>query len=198
LFTENAKLYKERRGKGFYTGINESARIDLYTTIFLTVEWDILGVPAERNVKFYTCCDEPYLDITFNITMRRNNTITSPVFSYSDHVSSFYQMQEIRTYISPSLHTLPTILTSFLASPLLCVVGRGLLFCQIGSWICSQERQRSVNRGYFSVPVLCPDTEAEFFDVIGTQVLRVFLLSIHKSLKDFTLFALYGSNVIFL
>lgn len=24
-----------------------------------------------RNEKFYTCCDEPYLDITFNITMRR-------------------------------------------------------------------------------------------------------------------------------
>ena len=22
-------------------------------------------------MKFYTCCDEPYLDITFNITMRR-------------------------------------------------------------------------------------------------------------------------------
>ena len=28
-------------------------------------------MPALRNVKFYTCCDEPYLDITFNITMRR-------------------------------------------------------------------------------------------------------------------------------
>ena len=28
-------------------------------------------VPAIRNVKYYTCCDEPYLDITFNITMRR-------------------------------------------------------------------------------------------------------------------------------
>ena len=27
--------------------------------------------PLQRNVKFYTCCDEPYLDITFNITMRR-------------------------------------------------------------------------------------------------------------------------------
>nr|CAD7446122.1 unnamed protein product [Timema bartmani] len=25
----------------------------------------------EKNEKFYTCCDEPYLDITFNITMRR-------------------------------------------------------------------------------------------------------------------------------
>lgn len=24
-----------------------------------------------RNERFYTCCDEPYLDITFNITMRR-------------------------------------------------------------------------------------------------------------------------------
>ena len=37
----------------------------------MSVEWDILEVPAKRNVKFYTCCDEPYLDITFNITMRR-------------------------------------------------------------------------------------------------------------------------------
>jgi hypothetical protein len=53
----------------------------IFTPLFFTVEWDILGVPAERNVKFYTCCDEPYLDITFNITMRRNNTINSPVFS---------------------------------------------------------------------------------------------------------------------
>jgi hypothetical protein len=30
---------------------------------------DYLAV--RRNEKFYTCCDEPYLDITFNITMRR-------------------------------------------------------------------------------------------------------------------------------
>jgi len=38
---------------------------------YMSVEWDILAVPARRNVKLYTCCDEPYLDITFNITMRR-------------------------------------------------------------------------------------------------------------------------------
>ena len=37
----------------------------------MSVEWDILEVPAIRNVKWYTCCDEPYLDITFNVTMRR-------------------------------------------------------------------------------------------------------------------------------
>ncbi|CAG0913787.1 unnamed protein product [Notodromas monacha] len=44
--------------------------IDL-SEFYMSVEWDILEVPAERNEKFYTCCDEPYLDITFNITMRR-------------------------------------------------------------------------------------------------------------------------------
>ncbi|XP_018327681.1 acetylcholine receptor subunit alpha-like [Agrilus planipennis] len=44
--------------------------IDL-SEFYTSVEWDILEVPAIRNEKFYTCCDEPYLDITFNITMRR-------------------------------------------------------------------------------------------------------------------------------
>lgn len=36
-----------------------------------SVEWDILGVPAERHKKYYPCCDEPYPDIFFNITLRR-------------------------------------------------------------------------------------------------------------------------------
>ena len=31
----------------------------------------VLNYFTFRNVKFYPCCDEPYLDITFNITMRR-------------------------------------------------------------------------------------------------------------------------------
>ncbi|XP_076687089.1 nicotinic acetylcholine receptor alpha3 subunit isoform X2 [Andrena cerasifolii] len=44
--------------------------VDL-SEFYTSVEWDILEVPAVRNEKFYTCCDEPYLDITFNITMRR-------------------------------------------------------------------------------------------------------------------------------
>ncbi|KAF4532451.1 hypothetical protein B566_EDAN003026 [Ephemera danica] len=44
--------------------------VDL-SEFYKSVEWDILEVPAVRNEKFYTCCDEPYLDITFNITMRR-------------------------------------------------------------------------------------------------------------------------------
>ncbi|XP_044584231.1 acetylcholine receptor subunit alpha-like isoform X1 [Cotesia glomerata] len=44
--------------------------VDL-SEFYMSVEWDILEVPAVRNEKFYTCCDEPYLDITFNITLRR-------------------------------------------------------------------------------------------------------------------------------
>ncbi|GAB6031877.1 hypothetical protein CHUAL_010273 [Chamberlinius hualienensis] len=37
----------------------------------MSVEWDILEVPAIRHTKFYTCCLEPYVDITFRISMRR-------------------------------------------------------------------------------------------------------------------------------
>nr|CAD7408956.1 unnamed protein product [Timema cristinae] len=52
---------------------------------YLSVEWDILEVPATRNEEYYPCCTEPYSgntsnrfsplryvpDITFNMTMRR-------------------------------------------------------------------------------------------------------------------------------
>ncbi|XP_074113429.1 nicotinic acetylcholine receptor beta2 isoform X1 [Cotesia typhae] len=44
--------------------------IDL-NEFYLSVEWDILEVPASRNEEYYPCCIEPYSDITFNITMRR-------------------------------------------------------------------------------------------------------------------------------
>ena len=38
---------------------------------YLSVEWDIMAVPAHRRVRHYSCCVEPYPDITFNITLRR-------------------------------------------------------------------------------------------------------------------------------
>ncbi|XP_022667051.1 acetylcholine receptor subunit alpha-like 1 [Varroa destructor] len=44
--------------------------IDL-SEFYLSVEWDIMAVPARRKEKFYSCCEEPYPDITFNITIRR-------------------------------------------------------------------------------------------------------------------------------
>ncbi|XP_076234430.1 nicotinic acetylcholine receptor alpha7 subunit isoform X2 [Calliopsis andreniformis] len=34
-------------------------------------EWDLLGVPGKRNVIYYNCCVEPYIDITFVVIIRR-------------------------------------------------------------------------------------------------------------------------------
>ncbi|XP_044018760.1 acetylcholine receptor subunit alpha-like 1 [Aphidius gifuensis] len=44
--------------------------IDL-TDYYISVEWHITDVPAVRNEKFYSCCEEPYPDIMFYITLRR-------------------------------------------------------------------------------------------------------------------------------
>lgn len=52
------------------TGDKVEIGIDL-REYYPSVEWDILGVPAERHKKYYPCCDEPYPDIFFNITLRR-------------------------------------------------------------------------------------------------------------------------------
>ena len=47
-----------------------SYAIDL-TDFYRSVEWDIMQVPAQRNVRKYTCCPQTYPDITFSITIRR-------------------------------------------------------------------------------------------------------------------------------
>jgi nicotinic acetylcholine receptor len=45
--------------------------IDL-SEFYLNVEWDIMTIPAMRRERFYNCCpNDPYPDITFNITLRR-------------------------------------------------------------------------------------------------------------------------------
>ncbi|XP_030748899.1 acetylcholine receptor subunit beta-like 2 isoform X2 [Sitophilus oryzae] len=44
--------------------------IDL-SEFYLSVEWDILAVPATRNEEYYPDSQEPFSDITFKITMRR-------------------------------------------------------------------------------------------------------------------------------
>jgi nicotinic acetylcholine receptor, invertebrate len=44
--------------------------IDL-SEFYLSVEWDVLEVPATRNEEYYPCCPEPFSDITFKLTMRR-------------------------------------------------------------------------------------------------------------------------------
>ncbi|CAF0931453.1 unnamed protein product [Didymodactylos carnosus] len=44
--------------------------IDL-TDFYRSVEWDIMDVPAQRNIRQYTCCPQTYPDITFFIILRR-------------------------------------------------------------------------------------------------------------------------------
>lgn len=44
--------------------------IDL-SEFYLSVEWDVLEVPATRNEEYYPGYDEPFSDITFKLTMRR-------------------------------------------------------------------------------------------------------------------------------
>merc|ERR1712141_892776 len=65
---EECTNYKEHE----YTEYNPivSIGVDL-SEFYMSVEWDILAVPAVRNEKYYPCCEEPYPDIFFNITMRR-------------------------------------------------------------------------------------------------------------------------------
>ena len=37
----------------------------------VNTEWDILLNTAERKVKFYTCCPEPYPDLQFKLRIKR-------------------------------------------------------------------------------------------------------------------------------
>ena len=54
----------------FFRSVGVPYAIDL-TDFYRSVEWDIMEVPAQRNVRNYTCCPQTYPDITFRITLRR-------------------------------------------------------------------------------------------------------------------------------
>ncbi|XP_059142395.1 neuronal acetylcholine receptor subunit alpha-10-like isoform X2 [Physella acuta] len=41
------------------------------TDYILSNEWDILESSAKRNVKYYPCCPEPYVDLVFKLVIRR-------------------------------------------------------------------------------------------------------------------------------
>ena len=64
IMDENPNNLKSRRLYTVEMGIDMS---DYYQS----VEWDVLAIPAQKNVKYYDCCKEQYLDIYFNITIRR-------------------------------------------------------------------------------------------------------------------------------
>ncbi|XP_053661833.1 acetylcholine receptor subunit alpha-like 1 [Anopheles marshallii] len=42
-------------------------------TLVSNSEWKIVKVGVERNTKYYPCCTEPYVDITYNFTLQRQS-----------------------------------------------------------------------------------------------------------------------------
>ncbi|GIX66949.1 acetylcholine receptor subunit alpha-like [Caerostris darwini] len=118
--------------------------VDL-SEFYLSVEWDIMAAPATRNEKYYTCCMEPYPDITFNMTLRRKplfytvNLIIPCVGISGLSVVVFYLPSESGEKVSLSISILLSLTFFFLvlaeivpstslAMPLL---GKYLLFTMI-------------------------------------------------------------------
>ena len=48
--------------------------------LYESVEWEVLENPAERHARLYPCCPDPYIDITFNLTLRRRVRLPASCF----------------------------------------------------------------------------------------------------------------------
>ncbi|RUS81450.1 hypothetical protein EGW08_010790, partial [Elysia chlorotica] len=118
--------------------------IDL-TDYYYNVEWDILNVTAMQKTKFYPCCDEPYPDITFNLTLRRRTLFYSlnlimPCVSISClTVLVFYLPSDSGEKITLSISILLALTVFFLllsdmnppTSLVIPLIGKYLLFIMI-------------------------------------------------------------------
>ncbi|CAF3425142.1 unnamed protein product [Rotaria socialis] len=88
--------------------------IDL-TDFYRSVEWDIMEVPAKRNVQKYSCCPQTYPDITFLITLRRKtlfytvNLIIPCVGISFLTVLTFYLPSDSAELIPPTSLVVPLI-----------------------------------------------------------------------------------------
>ena len=108
-------------------------------------EWDIINVTARRKVKYYSCCPEPYPDITFNITIRRKTlfytvNLILPIVSISClTVLVFYLPSDSGEKITLSISILLTLTVFFLllsdinpsTSLVIPLIGKYLLFTMI-------------------------------------------------------------------
>lgn len=76
-------------------------------------KWQIIGNTARINVKYYPCCAEPYPDITYNLTLKRNP-------SYFTYV--YIGPAVILSLLAPFIFLLPA------ADPQKLTLGSGILF----------------------------------------------------------------------
>jgi len=54
----------------FLNLVKESIDISNYQ---VNEEWDLIETTITKNTEYYSCCPEPYYDITFNLILRRKN-----------------------------------------------------------------------------------------------------------------------------
>ncbi|XP_057378607.1 neuronal acetylcholine receptor subunit alpha-10-like isoform X1 [Daphnia carinata] len=75
-------------------------------------EWDLIDLVVERNVVFYSCCEEPYPDITFHIVLRRRplfyvfNLILPCVLITGIALMSFYMPSDSGEKVTLGITTL--------------------------------------------------------------------------------------------
>ncbi|KAM3179367.1 hypothetical protein ACTXT7_000671 [Hymenolepis weldensis] len=97
--------------------IDHAIDLSMFT---VDVQWDLIGVSASRNIEFYPCCPEPYLDITFHIILRRKPlffgvNVICPCISISIlTVLVFYLPADSREKICLSISTLIALTVFFL------------------------------------------------------------------------------------
>ncbi|KAF7489253.1 Acetylcholine receptor subunit alpha-like 1 [Sarcoptes scabiei] len=118
--------------------------IDL-SAFYLSVEWDIIAAPARRKVIFYSCCETPYIDITFNLTLRRKtlfytfNLIIPCVLISFLSILVFYLPSDSGEKVSLSISIMLSLVVFFLllaeiippTSLTVPLLGRYLLFTMI-------------------------------------------------------------------
>lgn len=70
-------LYDIFTGSWTYDGFQLDLKLRLdhgdLSKYIVSGEWDLIGMPAVRNVEYYTCCIEPYPDLTYTVIIARKS-----------------------------------------------------------------------------------------------------------------------------
>ena len=89
---------------GYQVNLLNAANTTDLTNYVANGEWDLVEARVQRNVVFYSCCQEPYPDVTYHFTLRRRplfygNTINSSTLTTT---SSLHQSSTSSCPVSSS------------------------------------------------------------------------------------------------
>ena len=74
---------------GFQVNLLNSANMTDLTNYVANGEWDLVEASVQRNVVFYSCCQEPYPDVTYHFTLRRRPLFYGNIINSSTLTSTF-------------------------------------------------------------------------------------------------------------